>query len=94
MIISFLKEFESLRLRFDDYGLAIWQVLFVLARKDWGEGIGQTWASVIGKGRGGISQYSGIREGEVTTLGGQLLYEDFLFGRDIWSIDLRIVLHV
>jgi len=36
-----------------DYGLAIWQVLFVLVRIDWGEGIGQVEASVGGDGEVG-----------------------------------------
>ena len=40
--------FESLRLRFVKEGLAMWLVLFVLARIDWAKGIGQVLASVVG----------------------------------------------
>jgi len=40
--------FESLRLRFSEERLAMWLVLFVLARIDWAEGIGQVLASVVG----------------------------------------------
>ena len=40
-IISRAVEFESLRLRFVKEGLAMWLVLFVLPRIDWGKGIGK-----------------------------------------------------
>ena len=39
-IILAAREFESLRLRFVEEGLAMWLVLFVLPRIDWGKGIG------------------------------------------------------
>jgi len=47
-IILAAREFESLRLRFVKEGLAMWLVLFVLARIDWIKGIGQVLASVVG----------------------------------------------
>ena len=47
-IISRVVEFESLRLRSVKEGLAMWLVLFVLARIDWAKGIGQVLASVVG----------------------------------------------
>ena len=45
-ITSRSVEFESLRLRFVKEGLAMWPVLFVLLRIDWGKGIEQVLASV------------------------------------------------
>ena len=47
--------FESLRLRSVKEGLAMWLVLFVLARIDWAKGIGQVLASVVGYVKVGTS---------------------------------------
>ena len=58
-IISGAIEFESLRLRFSDYGLAIWQVLFLWARMDCGEGIGQVEASSVVYIQVGVSRMVG-----------------------------------
>ena len=60
-------EFESLRLRFVEEGLAMWLVLFILVRIDWAEGIGQVLASVGGDGQGGIRRTVG--SGRTTLLG-------------------------
>ena len=51
-IIRGAVEFESLRLRSSDYGLAVWQVLFLLAMMYWIKGIGQVLASVVRKWNG------------------------------------------
>ena len=61
-IILSTDEFESHRLRFSDYGLAVWQVLFLLPRIDWGKGIKQVLASMVGYVQVGTSRTVGSGE--------------------------------
>lgn len=59
---KYTRFLESLRLRFVKEGLAMWLVLFVLPRIDWGKGIGQVLESVVGDVQVGTSGTVSIGE--------------------------------
>ncbi len=72
-IILVAREFESLRLRYVKEGLAMWLVLFVLAKIDWAKGIGQVLSSVLGGQAWTSTTVGSGGERDVTTLGGHLI---------------------